>query len=91
MELNYHSLPVLSRDIIARNDRNGMLLFQVYTDEIYFVPFAVYNNFIVKCNGSQTLEEIVAKLDEEFRTEQGKEQLKKFIQQLLNKQILQLW
>jgi hypothetical protein len=91
MELDYNSLPLVSKDIIARNDANGILLFQVYTDEMYFVTFNIFNSFITKCNGSQTLQEIVREMGNAFGTKEAKEQISQFVNELLERKIIELW
>lgn len=89
--LDKNALPVLSKDIISRKDDNGMLLFHVYTDEIYFIPFAAYDALLGKCNGSQTVQEIISTLPSEFITGDGRKRVDMFFNSLLEREIIQLW
>lgn len=91
MAFDTNKIPVLSRDIIARNDENGMLLFQVHTDEMYFVPFATYYSFIAKCDGSQTIEEIITDIDYGPDVKEGEKNIDGFVQELLKRDIITLW
>ncbi len=50
-------LVTLSNDVILRRDPAGLLLFQVRTDEMYFVPHAVAA-LLSFVDGSRTLGEI---------------------------------
>lgn len=89
MDFNYNTLPILSRDIIARQDSNGVLLFQVKTDEMYFVSQAAYQSILLHCNGSQTLREMI---EQSPSTTEGKEQdFEQFICELQKRKIIELW
>jgi hypothetical protein len=51
------ALLTLSKDVILRRDPAGLLLFQVRTDEMYFVPHAAAA-LLKLVDGSRTLGEI---------------------------------
>ena len=51
------ALLTLSKDVIVRRDPAGLLLFQVRTDEMYFVPHAAAA-LLRLADGSRTLAEI---------------------------------
>ena len=51
------ALLTLSKDVITRRDPAGLLLFQVRTDEMYFVPHAAAA-LLKLVDGSRTLAEI---------------------------------
>jgi hypothetical protein len=51
------ALLTLSNDVITRRDPAGLLLFQVRTDEMYFVPHAAAA-LLKLVDGSRTLAEI---------------------------------
>ena len=91
MKYAVDTIPILSRDVIKREDANGVLLFQVYSDEMYFVSFPAYDLFVSQCDGSSTLENIVKNMGEEFQTKDGENKVEYFIEELLNRKIIQLW
>ena len=51
------ALLTLSKDVIVRRDPSGLLLFQVRTDEMYFVPHGAAA-LLKLADGSRTLAEI---------------------------------
>ena len=88
-----NAIPVLSEHVMTRKDRNGMLLFEIPTDEMYFVtPNGFY--LVSLCNGSQTLAEIVNDLSarhtgpdfDELRSE-----LLGFYSELKKRKLIQFW
>ena len=80
----------MSKDIISRKDSNGILLFQVQSDEMYFVTPVVYHLVIAKCNGTQTLAEISGQLPENIN-KKDPEIFEKFINDLIKRNIIALW
>lgn len=85
------AIPILSRDVIKREDTNGVLLFQVYSDEMYFISFAAYELFLSQCDGSATLGSIVENMGEINRMNDGENKIENFIDELLNRKIIQFW
>jgi hypothetical protein len=51
------ALLTLSKDVILRRDPSGLLVFQIRTDEMYFVPHAAAA-LLKLVDGSRTLAEI---------------------------------
>lgn len=80
------SIPLISSDVIARKDKNGMLLFQVYSDEMYFVSLSAYEQIISKCDGSKTVGELI----DDIRTD-NPSAIYSFLQELESRQIITLW
>jgi len=85
------AIPILSRDVIKREDANGVLLFQVYSDEMYFVSFSAFDAFVSKCDGSATLGNIVEAMGEIYQTTDGVNKVEDFIDELLSRKIIQFW
>ena len=85
------AIPILSRDVIKRDDANGVLLFQVYSDEMYFVSFPAYESFVSQCDGSATLGSIVEKMGGIQETPEGMEKIDDFIDELLRREIIHFW
>jgi hypothetical protein len=91
MNQDYDSIPVLSKDIIARKDTNGMLLFQVKSDEMYFISFNAYKSFLRNCDGSQTLWEVIGRSGMDIHDAEVEKSLEKFVDALCAKNIIELW
>jgi hypothetical protein len=91
MKLNKNLVPILSDDVIVRKDKNGMLLFQVYSDEMYFIPFSAYHSFLVKCDGSKTLKEIMDGIKYAATFVDKELRINNFINGLLQRKIITLW
>lgn len=89
MNINNNLIPVIRKDIITRNDVNGILLFQVSSDEIYFVSKPFFYSVLIKCNGSQTIGEITNEI--ECDNENVKSYIKKLMTQLFERNIIELW
>ena len=91
MEFNFNAIPLISRNVVVRNDSNGMLLFQVKTDEIYFIPFSTYKSVLLNCDGSNTLKEIYDQLSLEIGINREEEYFENFISNLYERNIIELW
>ena len=91
MKHTVDTIPILSRDVIKREDANGVLLFKVYSDEMYFVSFPAYDAFVSKCDGSATLGSIVEGMGEIYQTPEGINKVEHFIDELLRRKIIQFW
>ena len=89
MKFNINSIPLLSSDVITRKDKNGILLFQVHSDEMYFVSFAAYEHIISKCDGSKTIDEIINDIDLTNMTDDNS--IHTFFRELESRQIIVLW
>ncbi len=55
--LSNDTIPLKSKDVVHRNDVNGVLLFQVRTDEMHFVPKEGWT-LLQLCDGAHSLQEI---------------------------------
>ena len=88
-----YSIPILSKDVITRPDANGVLIFQVRTDEIHFITENAFA-LLSLCNGNRTISEI-----EEIATENQPEQVKtktrrgveNFLESLVERRVLEIW
>jgi len=89
MKLNINSIPLLYSDVIARKDKNGILLFQVRSDEMYFISFVAYEQIILKCDGSKTIDEIIKGLDLTKMIDDNS--IYTFFRELENRKIISLW
>lgn len=88
-----NAIPVLSEHVMTRKDSNGMLLFEIPTDEMYFVTDDGF--FLISlCNGSQTLGEIISGLNE-LQPESGSDALKTellgFYSELEKRKLIHFW
>ncbi len=88
--MDYQAIPILSKDIISRKDSNGILLFQVQSDEMYFVTPVVYQSVIAKCDGSKTLAEISGQFPDSIKKNDLKI-FEQFIDDLIKRNIIALW
>lgn len=87
------TVPVRSKNVVTRKDADGVLLFQVLTDEMYFVPEAGYA-LLSLCDGSRTLaeiEELLARRQPELGTTEAREMITRFINDLTARHVLELW
>jgi hypothetical protein len=91
MAIDYNAIPIVSKDIVARKDSNGMLLFQVRSDEIFFIPSSAYNSILLNCDGSQTLEELHKQLNTEEEPGKLTEDFENFISKLHERKVIELW
>lgn len=88
-----YSIPILSKDVITRPDTNGVLIFQVRTDEMHFISENAFA-LLSLCNGSRTISEI-----EEIAIENQPEQVKTktkrgveiFLESLVERKVLEIW
>jgi hypothetical protein len=86
--LNPNAIPLLSKDVVTRSDSNGMLLFQVRTDEMHFISEAAYS-VLNYCNGSQTISEIKAVI-EPFLPSSNSSQIDRFFESLVERNVIEL-
>lgn len=52
------AIPLVAKDVIARSEADGVLLFHVESDEMYFVPETVAE-LLMRCDGSRNAAELV--------------------------------
>ena len=87
------AIPYFSKDVITRPDSDGVLIFQVRTDEMHFVSENA-SALLALCNGSRTISEI-EELVAEFQPEAAKIKLKNYVEQflesLVERRILEIW
>ena len=91
--LDPETLPIHSRDVVARKDSDGMLLFQVRTDEMHFISKDAFTLFSL-CDGSRTVIEIEELLEcsrSELATLGLRAQIEQFIERLAERNIVELW
>lgn len=88
-----YSIPILSKDVITRPDANGVLIFQVRTDEMHFITENAAA-LLSLCSGSRTIseiEEIVAENQpEKFKTK-TKRGVENFLESLVERKVLEIW
>lgn len=83
----------LSKDVITRPDSNGVLIFQVRTDEMHFVSENA-SALLALCNGSRTIseiEEVVAEFQPEATKTKLKSYVEQFVESLVERRILEIW
>lgn len=88
-EFDMNSIPLISKNIAFREDENGMLIFQIDTDEMYFVPHAVYP-LIELFNGANTCQDIldILRKNENFTPDIIKKSFVMFVKNLLSREII---
>lgn len=91
--LDTNSIPLLSKDVITRRDSNGVLLFQVRTDEMHFLSENAFA-LLKLCDGSRTLSEI-EEVFFEFQPESAmigaKTDIEGFLESLVIRRVLEVW
>jgi hypothetical protein len=91
--LNDNSIPILSKDVITRRDSNGVLIFQVRTDEMHFLSENAFA-LLTFCNGSRTIREIeklVAGYQPEPSKPTSKNHVVNFLESLIDRRVLEIW
>jgi hypothetical protein len=87
------TIPVHSRDVVTRKDSEGTLLFQVRTDEMYFLSedaFALYG----LCDGSRTVAEIerlLARARPDLPEPKLRRLVEQFLESLADRNVVELW
>lgn len=92
MSITNDSIPLRSKDVVTRKDAQGILLFQVRTDEMHFITNNAFALFSL-CDGSRTLEEIqdfVAANRPDLESPDGRSLITQFIESLAQRNILEL-
>lgn len=87
------TIPIPGRDVIIREDVDGVLLFQVRTDEMHYLSNSAFRVFSM-CDGSCTTGELkrkLAKNNAECATKEGNERIDRFLQDLAERRLLELW
>lgn len=92
MSITSDTIPLRSKDVVTRKDAQGMLLFQVRTDEMHFISNNAFALFSL-CDGSRTVKEIqdfVAVNQPEMASPDRRIQIAQFIESLAQRNILEL-
>lgn len=87
------AIPFLSKDVITRSDSNGILIFQVRTDEMHFISENA-SALLTLCNGSRTISEIedlIVKLQPAAAETDLKSGVKNFLESLVERRVLEIW
>lgn len=86
-----NSIPLISKNIAFRKDDNGMLIFQINTDEMYFVSHATYP-LIALCNGANSCQDIlnILKKYDNSKSDIVSNTFEMFIKDLLSRDIISL-
>ena len=87
------TIPLSCKEVVSRVEPEGVLLFQVRTDEMFFVSQGAFSLFLL-CNGSRTVEEIqglLAHYQPELATQAGQEQVEQFLESLAKRRLVELW
>lgn len=87
------ALPVPCKDVVVRREPDGVLLFQVETDEMYFVPDGAFALFQL-CDGTSTVGQIarlVASYRPEFASAEGEASVARFMDALADRHLIELW
>jgi hypothetical protein len=86
-------LPVASSDVIRRRERDGVLLFQVRTDEMFYVSPDAFRLFSL-CDATRTVGEImehVAAVRGREVTAGEKDGIVHFFDELARRGLVELW
>jgi hypothetical protein len=92
MSITSDTIPLRSKDVVTRRDTQGILLFQVRTDEMHFITNNAFVLFSL-CDGSRTVEEIqdvVASNQPDLASPDGRTQIAQFIESLAQRNIIEL-
>lgn len=88
--LDLNSVPLISKGIVFRKDDNGMLIFQINTDEMYFVSHEIFP-LIELCNGANTCQDILEILKgNDSQTTDIDKSYSMFIENLLHRDLISL-
>jgi len=91
--ISRHAIPLISRDVVHRNDPKGVLLFQVRTDEIHFLDRNAYSLFQL-CDGSRTISEIEELLVGDTKSESNRDPIQRFerfLNDLAERDLIEVW
>jgi hypothetical protein len=86
-------IPLSSKDVVRRVESGGVLLFQVQTDEMFFISKGAFSLFEL-CDGTHTVAEIKGLLIQhqpEFATSQGQANVDEFLESLAEHSLIELW
>jgi hypothetical protein len=87
------TIPLPCKEVVSRVEPGGALLFQVRTDEMFFVSPGAFSLFSL-CDGSRTIAEIHALLahyQPELASQAGHEQVERFLESLAERRLVELW
>lgn len=91
--MDTNALPVVNRDVIHRPERNGVLLFQVRTDEMHYISPDAYRLFQL-CDGTHTLDQIITHVDRSRGREATAEErdgIVHFFDELAQRSLVEVW
>lgn len=86
-------LPVANGDVIQRRERDGVLLFQVHTDEMFYISPDAFRLFRM-CDGTRTVGEIVEHVEAvrgQEVTNDEKDGIVHFFNELARRSLVELW
>ena len=86
-------IPLISQNIVTRQEQGGALLFEIESDEMYFVTHAVYE-LLQLCDGSRTVEELEAIVAERVGGQEELEDRRRVeacLQELVIRHVVDLW
>jgi hypothetical protein len=92
MNIGPQTIPLRSKDVVTRKDSQGVLLFQVRTDEMHFISESAFALFSL-CDGSRTVGEIqqfVAAQQREMASPDGCPPIAEFIASLAQRNVIEL-
>jgi hypothetical protein len=92
MDIGSRTIPLRSKDVVTRKDAQGVLLFQVRTDEMHFISESAFALFSL-CDGSRTVQEIqefVAANQPEISSPRGRTLIADFIESLAQRNVIEL-
>lgn len=92
MSITSDTIPLRSKDVVTRKDAQGILLFQVRTDEMHFISNNAFA-LLSLCDGSRTVEEIqefVAANQPAMASTDGRALIAQFIESLAQRNIIEL-
>lgn len=86
-------IPLISQNIVTRQEQGGALLFEIESDEMYFVTHAVYE-LLQLCDGSRTVEELEAIVAERVGGQEELEDRRRVeacLEELAIRHVVDLW
>lgn len=91
--LDKTAIPIQSRDVVVRKESEGMLLFQIRTDEMYFISNSGFE-LLRLCDGSLTItqiEEVFTKDLSQLEKFECCQQIERLMVNLADRKVIELW
>jgi len=83
-------IPVISRDVIKRENSRRVFLCHRYSEEIFFISFTAYNTFLLQFDGRSSLGCILKNMGEVCQNKNKENSVEYFFDILVSKEIIRL-